>query len=169
MAGAMAGSVNTEVKGSSERGGKYLTFVLDKEEYGVGILKVREIIGVMDITPVPQMPDYVSGVINLRGKVIPVVDLRRKFRMAHEELTAESCIIVVELSGGRGETLVGILVDTVSEVLDIPQADIEAAPEFAADINTDFILGIGKVKGAVKILLDIDKVLRAGELEVKQA
>ena len=151
-----------------DKGGKYLTFVLKGEEYGLRILKVREIIGLMDITAVPQMPAYVAGVINLRGKVIPVVDLRLKFQMEHEEFTDQTCIIVVELAGERGETLVGILVDTVSEVLDIPGEDIEPAPEFAAGVNTEFILGIGKVKGAVKILLDIEKVLKGSDIAARQ-
>ncbi len=151
---AAAGSMAT-----SAMGGKYLTFVLKAEEYGLEILKVREIIGLMDITGVPQMPDYVAGVINLRGKVIPVVDLRLKFGMPHEEFTDQTCVIVVEVQGERSETLVGIIVDTVSEVLDIPGTDIEPAPEFGGDVDTEFILGIGKAKGGVKILLDIDKVI----------
>ena len=147
-----------------EKGGKYLTFRLQGEEYGLEILKVREIIGLMDVTSVPQMPEYVAGVINLRGKVIPVVDLRLKFGMPHEEFTEETCIIVVEVACEAGETLVGIIVDTVSEVLDIRGGDIEPAPEFGASVDTQFILGMGKVEDAVKILLDIDKVLSVDDL-----
>lgn len=142
--------------------GKYLTFFLCDEEYGLEILKVREIICVMDITVVPQTPNFIKGVINLRGKVIPVVDLRLKFGMPETEYTKETCIIVVDVSG----LLMGIVVDTVSEVLDIAEADIEPPPAFGSAIKTDFILGMGKVKGDVKILLSIDKILSAEELAV---
>ena len=152
------------VESLDAKGGKYLTFRLQEEEYGLEILKVREIIGLMDITSVPQTPDYVAGVINLRGKVIPVVDLRLKFSMPHEEFTDQTCTIVVEVSTTAGATLVGIIVDTVSEVLDIPGGDIEAAPEFGASVDTSFILGIGKVKSGIKILLEIDTVLAVKEL-----
>ena len=135
--------------------GKYLTFVLGKEEYGLEILIVREIIGIMDITQVPQTPSFVTGVINLRGKVIPVINLRLKFGMEEEEYTKETCIIVVE----AGSVLIGIIVDTVSEVIDITDNDIEPTPSFGSNIKSDFILGMGKVKDQVKILLDIGKVL----------
>lgn len=140
--------------------GKYLTFVLGDEEYGLEILKVREIIGLMDITTVPQTPEFIKGVINLRGKVIPVIDLRLKFGMPEAEPTEETCIIVVDIN----TTLMGILVDTVSEVLDIAQGEIEPAPAFSDDIQTEFILGMGKIKGKVKILLDISRVLSPEEL-----
>jgi len=140
--------------------GKYLTFILNNEEYGLEILKVREIIGVMDITPVPQTPSFIKGIINLRGKVIPVVDLRLKFVMPEIEYTKETCIIVVDISN----RLMGIIVDTVSEVLDIAAKDIEPTPSLGSDIKTDFILGMGKIKGKVQILLDIDRVLTLDEL-----
>ncbi len=140
--------------------GKYLTFILANESYGLEILKVREIIGVMAITPVPQTPVYVKGVINLRGRVIPVVDLRVKFGMVAAEQTDETCIIVVDI----GEMLTGILVDNVDEVLDILGEDIEEAPDFGAQVSTDFILGVAKTEGSVKILLDIDQVLSSTEL-----
>ena len=140
--------------------GKYLTFVLRGEEYGLEILKVREIIGVLDITPVPQTPDFVKGVINLRGKVIPVVDLRLKFCMPPEAYTKETCIIVVDVNS----LLMGTVVDTVSEVIDIAEENIEPTPSFGDKVCTDFILGMGKIKGKVKILLDIDRVLSAQEL-----
>ena len=150
----------------TEKGGKYLTFRLQEEEYGLEILKVREIMGLMDITEVPQMPDYVAGVINLRGKVIPVVDLCLKFGMPHEEFTEETCIIVVEITSKKGVSMqVGIIVDTVREVLNIPGASIEPAPEFGSSINTEFILGMGKVGETVKLLLDIDKVIAAEEMK----
>ena len=144
--------------------GKFLTFVLCGEEYGLEILKVREINGLMDITSVPQMPDYMKGVINLRGKVIPVVDLRLKFGLSDTEYTKETCIIVVDVRN----TLVGIVVDTVSEVLDVGAEAIEPAPHMDQSVGTDFILGMAKIKGQVKILLDIDKVLRSEELEAAE-
>ena len=142
--------------------GKFLTFILSNEEYGLEILKVREIIGVMDITSVPQTPDFIKGVINLRGKVIPVIDLRLKFGMPETDYTKETCIIVVDVQG----MLMGTVVDTVSEVLDIAKNDIESSPTFGGKVKTDFILGMGKVKGKVKILLDIDKILSQEELAI---
>lgn len=144
---------------SRQRAGKYLTFKLGAEEYGLEILKVREIIGLMSITAVPRTPSYVRGVINLRGKVISVLDLRQKFGMDSAADTDESCIIVVDVASSGDSILMGLLVDAVSEVLDIGAEEIQDAPEFGAQINTDFILGIGKVKGAVKLLLDIDRVI----------
>lgn len=148
----------TEATGTASHGGKYLTFFLSNEEYGVEILKVREIIGIMDITAVPQIPSYVKGVINLRGKVIPVVDLRLKFGMDSIEYTEQTCIIVVDVG-----SLMGIIVDTVQEVLDIDGGQIDPPPPLGASVDTSFILGMGKVKDDVKILLDIDKVLTSEE------
>jgi purine-binding chemotaxis protein CheW len=145
--------------------GKYLTFALGAEEYGLEILKVREIIGYMAITAVPQTPAYVKGVINLRGQVIPVIDLRAKFGMETTDVTDETCIIVVEISHTGRTFNTGIVVDHVQEVLDINGENIEEAPQFGPSIKTDFILGMGKVNNAVKILLDIDKVLESTELE----
>lgn len=150
---------HTDSQGTASHGGKYLTFMLSNEEYGVEILKVREIIGIMDITAVPQIPSYVKGVINLRGKVIPVVDLRLKFGMDSIEYTEQTCIIVVDVG-----SLMGIIVDTVQEVLDIDGSQIDAPPPLGASVDTSFILGMGKVKDDVKILLDIDKVLTSEEL-----
>ncbi len=143
----------------SDKEGKYLTFALAQEEYGLEILKVREIIGYMEITAVPQTPHHVKGVINLRGQVIPVIDLRSKFGMETAEITEESCIIVVEISQGSSGFSTGIVVDHVQEVLDIGGPDIEEAPQFGSSVNTNFILGMGKIGDTVKILLDIDKVL----------
>lgn len=137
------------------RAGKYLTFELADEAYGIEILKVREIIGMMDITQVPRMPAHVRGVINLRGKVIPVIDLRLKFDMCSTEQTPETCIIVVDVTGH----LMGLQVDKVSEVLDITSAEIEDAPLISASVGNSFILGMGKAKGRVNILLNIDEVL----------
>jgi purine-binding chemotaxis protein CheW len=141
------------------RDGKYLTFSLGGEEYGIGILKVKEIIGMMTVTPVPQTPTFVKGVINLRGKVIPVIDLRLRFAMETMTYTERTCIIVVEIHGEAGSVPMGIVVDAVSEVLNIRAADIEDTPTFGVKLNTDSILGMAKTEGGVKILLDIDKVL----------
>ncbi|MGI5817230.1 MAG: chemotaxis protein CheW [Armatimonadota bacterium] len=141
-------------------GGKYLTFGLGGEEYGLEILKVREIIGAMDITSVPRTPDFVMGVINLRGNVIPVIDLRLKFGMAHADQTDETCIIVVDVLGME----MGILVDRVSEVLDIAEGEIQPAPSFGVAVDTDFILGIGKAADKVTILLNISEVLSSVEV-----
>jgi purine-binding chemotaxis protein CheW len=142
--------------------GKFLTFILGSEVYGIEILKVREIIGLMDITTVPQTPYYMKGVINLRGKVIPIIDLRLKFSMQEEEYTQETCVIVVEVN----DTSIGIIVDSVSEVSDISSGEIEEAPSFGKGIDTDFIFGLGKVKEKIIILLDIETVLSSEELEM---
>lgn len=145
------------------REGKYLTFSMAGEEYGIGILKVKEIIGMMVITTVPQTPAYMKGVINLRGKVIPVVDLRLKFGIEAIGYTERTCIIVVEITGGNGSIQMGILVDSVSEVLNIKAGEIEDTPNFGSHLNTDYILGMAKTGGQVKILLDINKVLNDQE------
>jgi purine-binding chemotaxis protein CheW len=150
-------------KGDGGQDGKYLTFALGREEYGIGILKVKEIIGVLPITPVPRTPGYMKGVINLRGKVIPVVDLRLKFGMEEVGHTERTCIIVVEVSQSAGAVLTGIMVDSVSEVLNIKAGDVEEAPDFGAKLDTDYILGLAKTNGGVKILLEIDRVLGNGD------
>ncbi|MDR2727930.1 MAG: chemotaxis protein CheW [Chitinispirillales bacterium] len=152
-------------KKTAELAGKYLTFRLLNEEYGLEILKVREIIGMMAITSLPRTPLFVRGVINLRGKVIPVIDLRKKFDMEAAEDTDQTCIIVVDVASKGGGIQIGILVDSVSEVLDIAGEDIEEAPAFGTNIDTAFILGMAKAKGSVKILLNIEKVLSSAELE----
>ncbi len=152
-----------EIAGSRE--GKYLTFSLGGEEYGLEILKVKEIIGIMNITSVPQTPSYVKGVINLRGKVIPVVDLRLKFGMESLDYNERTCIIVVDIARmNAGKVIMGIVVDSVSEVLNIKGEEIENAPTFGVSLNTDYILGMAKIKGTVKILLDIDMVLTSDTL-----
>jgi purine-binding chemotaxis protein CheW len=147
-------STNTAVQAIA-REGKYLTFALGHEEYGLEILGVREIIGLMEITAVPQVPECVKGVINLRGKVIPVIDLRLKFGMSKQDYTNETCIIVLNVNN----TMMGIIVDRVCEVLDIQQQNIEPAPSFGTKLKTDFITGMGKIGDKVKILLAIEKVL----------
>jgi purine-binding chemotaxis protein CheW len=140
-------------------GGKYLTFSLAGEEYGLEILKVREIIGIVDITSMPQMPGYVKGVMNLRGKVIPVIDLRLKFGLDPAEYTEQTCIVVVDVG-----SLVGVIVDNVQEVLDIDKAQIDPPPPLGAAVGTSFIVGMGRIKDDVKILLDIENVLSSDEL-----
>lgn len=144
--------------------GKYLTFSLADEEYGIGILKVKEIIGMMSVTSVPQTPVFIKGVINLRGKVIPVVDLRLKFGMEESAYTERTCIIVVEVTNRRGRIQIGIIVDGVSEVLNIRAGDIEETPTFGTSFDSDFILGMAKTEGSVKILLDIDRILSQDEV-----
>ena len=148
----------------SDREGKYLTFALAGEEYGISILKIKEIIGMMPITTIPQTPQFVKGVINLRGKVIPVVDPRLRFGMERINYTERTCIIVVEISGGSGTVMIGIVVDSVSEVLNIKGGDIEETPTFGTKLETDYILGMAKAQGGVKILLDIDRVLSRDEV-----
>ncbi|MDD4868210.1 MAG: chemotaxis protein CheW [Mycobacterium sp.] len=142
-----------------ESGGKYLTFQLGKEEFGLPILKVREINGLLDITALPRMPAFMKGVINLRGNVVPVIDLRLKFGLPEIEHTEQTCIILVNV--GRE---MGIIVDTVSEVVDVPSAQIDPPPTLGGSLDSSFILGLGKVGDAVKILLDIDRVLTGDEL-----
>lgn len=144
--------------------GKYLTFNLGEEGYGLEILKVQEIIGMQTITKIPRTPAYVKGVINLRGKVIPVIDLRSKFGMEEQEYSRETCIIVVQVSRSETSLIMGIIVDEVSEVLDISADQIEGAPALGASVDTHFIMGMAKTETAVKILLDIDRVLSAEEV-----
>ncbi len=163
------GSKDPAVKGLANREGKYLTFSLAGEEYGIGILKVKEIIGMMPITTVPHTPVHVKGVINLRGKVIPVADLRLKFAMEAIESTDKTCIIVVEVVGGSRKVMIGILVDSVSEVLNIKGGDIEDTPNFGSCLNTDYILGMAKTGEKVKILLDIDRVLSDRKFAIASA
>lgn len=156
----MSNAVGTTLESKKKQlGGKYLTFRLAGEEYGLEILRVREIIGMMDITPVPRTPTFVLGVINLRGKVIPVTDLRQKFSMPAAERTPLSCIIVADV----GKIEMGILVDSVSEVLNIDAERIDEPPAFGLEVNTDFILGMGKTSERVTILLDISKVITGDE------
>ena len=156
--------VGQAVKSLTDKEGKYLTFTLAEEEYGIGILKIKEIIGMMPITSVPRTPEFVKGVINLRGKVIPVIDLRLRFGMEELEYAERTCIIVVEIDGQTGIILIGIVVDAVSEVLNIKNEDIEETPAFGAKLDTQYILGMAKMEGGVKILLDIDQVLNTEEL-----
>jgi len=161
-----AEKIDQALKVMAEKEGKYLTFSLADEEYGIGILKIREIIGMIPVTSVPQTPEFVKGVINLRGKVIPVVDLRLRFGMQPIDYTERTCIIVVEIEGQTGTVQIGIVVDSVSEVLNIKGEDIEETPTFGTKLDTDYILGMAKLEGGVKILLDIDRVLSGEEIAV---
>ena len=149
---------------TDDRGGKYLVFHLGREEFGIRVVKVREIMGIQDITAVPQTPAHVKGVINLRGKVIPVVDLRLKFGLPEQEYTQRTCIIVVQVRGEAGPMLMGIVVDGVAEVLTLAVADIEDTPDFGDGTATPYLLGMAKVKDKVKILLEIDRVLSTQDL-----
>lgn len=158
-----------QVKGTSEqsiplvnhdRGGKYVTFFLGTEEYGLPILAVREIIGMVEITPIPQTPTFVRGVVNLRGNVIPIIDLRRKFSMESGEESRENCIIVVRAHGAD----TGVVVDRMSEVAHVENSEIQEPPPVGAEVNTDIILGIDKSGGKVRLLLDIERIITSHEL-----
>jgi purine-binding chemotaxis protein CheW len=162
MANAVA--VDEGASQAERMAGKYLTFDLAEEEYGLEILRVREIIGMMEITPVPRTPEFVRGVINLRGKVIPVVDLRLKFGLPFREPDERTCVIVVEVQNPEGTVQMGIVVDRVNEVVDVKPTDLEPTPSFGVSLDTSFILGMAKVGEKVKILLDIDRVLTSQEV-----
>jgi purine-binding chemotaxis protein CheW len=151
--------------------GKYLTFVLGNESYGVAVLKIREIIRLCHITPMPQMPDYIMGVINLRGKIIPVLDLRRKFRLSNVQDSERTCIVVVQIRlPANSSVLMGLIVDAVEEVVNLSQTDIEPAPDFGGVVDTHYILGMAKIKGSVKTLLDIGQIVEAeGQEAIQQA
>jgi purine-binding chemotaxis protein CheW len=149
----------------SKHAGKYLIFHLGMEEFGAEILKVREIIGLQDITAIPQVPAHVKGVINLRGKVIPVIDLRLKFGMPPEEYTARTCIVVMRTRQADEDLMIGMIVDGVVEVLNLASADIQETPDFGPGVVTPYLIGMAKIKGKVKILLDIDQVLSTNELD----
>ena len=146
------------------QGGKFLTFALGNEEYGIPIQKVKEIIGIMDITCIPRTPQFIKGVINLRGKIIPIMDLRLKFGLEEKEYNQRTCIIVVEINIAETKRQMGIVVDTVSEVVNIQKGDIEPPPQYGASLDTRFLTGMGKVKGKVILMLDIEQVLNSEEM-----
>lgn len=150
---------------SLKKSRKFLTFELGGEVYGLDILRVKEIVGIMGITPVPQAPSHVKGVLNLRGKIIPVVDLRLKFGFPERAYDDRTCIIVVELAAENGKSLVGSIVDAVSEVTAISEADIEPTPDMGGGVSSGFIHGMAKIKGKVVILLDIGKVLSSSDFD----
>ena len=143
---------------------KYLTFELDKEGYAIPILKVKEIIGMMEITEVPRLPNFIKGVINLRGKIIPVIDLRLKFGLEERSYDERTSIIVVELETESATRISGIVVDTVNEVLDIDDTDIEPPPQYGTDVDQAFLTGMGKVQDNVIMLLNADRILSTGEM-----
>lgn len=147
-------------KAAPSLAGKYLTFMLGRESYGLPVIRVREIIRFLTPTHVPQLPESIEGVINLRGKIIPVVNLRLKFGLPAGEITERTCTVVVQInSTTRPQSMIGLVVDGVEEVVQISAADIEAAPEFGANVPTDHILGLAKVKGTISTLLDLDQVI----------
>lgn len=154
-------AVKSGAQPMNEMYGKHLIFTLGNEEFGIQVLHVKEIMQMQEITPVPQTPEYVRGVINLRGQVIPVVDLALRFGMEKCDTTPNTCIVVLRGNSGRGERLMGAIADGVSEVLNISQADIEDSPDFGSDAEIPYLLGIAKVKGKVKLLLDVEQVFRA--------
>ena len=158
-------ATTTTTAKAKNRTGKYLTFSLSNESYGVDVLKVREIIRFLKITPVPQMPAYVKGVINLRGKVLPVIDLRLKFGLDAAEATERTCIVVVRVLAGGHDITLGMIVDSVEEVINLNETEIEETPEFGAKVDTAYLMGMAKVKGAIKTLLDIDKVVSPETLQ----
>ncbi len=164
MASTMLSAVESAATQTDSRAGKYLTFHLANEEFGIRVLKVREIMGLQEITAVPQTPNHVKGVINLRGKIVPVIDLRLKFGLPAAEYTQRTCIIVTQVQGESSTVLMGIVVDGVSEVLNLSPSEIEDTPEFGEEISGRYLLGMAKVKGKVKILLDIDRVLSTQEI-----
>jgi purine-binding chemotaxis protein CheW len=161
---ALVPSQSSAVAAADSRAGKYLTFQLAKEEFGIRVLKVREIMGLQEITAVPQTPSHIKGVINLRGKVVPVIDLRLKFGLEAAEYTQRTCIVVTQVQGESASMLMGVVVDGVSEVLNLTGQEIEDTPDFGEAITGRYLLGMAKVKGKVKILLDIDRVLSSQDI-----
>ncbi len=149
---------------TNQNAGKYLTVVLENEAYGIAVLKVREIIRMQKITPIPQMPDFVKGVINLRGRVVPVIDLRVKFGL-QASYAERTCIVVVQVDMTTSVVQMGLVVDSVEEVVNLNPAEIETTPDFGTRIDTSYILGMAKVKGVVKTLLDIDRVVSPNTVE----
>ena len=161
----LAEAIDSTLDVVNGKGGKYLTFSMGAEEYGISILKIKEIIGMLPITTVPQTPKFVKGVINLRGKVIPVIDLRLRFNMEAIPYTERTCIIVIEIEGEEGNILTGIVVDSVSEVLNIRDKEIADTPTFGVNMNTEYILGVAKMENGIKILLDINQALNSEDIK----
>jgi purine-binding chemotaxis protein CheW len=164
MQAAAAHDLSPRTSVMDHRVGKYLSFHVGPEEFAIGVLGVREIMGMQDVTAVPHTPVYVKGIINLRGKVVPVIDLRLKFGMPATEYTARTCIVVVDVPGDGASVLMGVIVDAVSEVVNIMSGEIENAPDFGEGVSIPYLIGIAKSKGKVKLLLDIEKVLTTSEL-----
>lgn len=149
---------------TSATAGKYLTFLLGEEIYGLEILRVAEIVGLLPITRVPRLPRQFSGVINLRGRVIPVIDLRLAFGLPSAELGERTCIVIAQVKSGADMRTVGLVVDEVSEVLDLTMDAIEATPDFGGSVDTSFLKGVGRIEGAVVMLLDIDLALTGDQI-----
>lgn len=165
----MSTTLENASAGLQAQAGKYLAFTLGKESYGLPVLKVREIIRLVAITPVPQMPAHIRGVINLRGKIVPVVDLRIKFGLATVEADESACIVVVQVKLPAGSNIhMGLIVDGVEEVINFAAADLEATPDFGMQVDTDYLLGMAKVKARVVALLDIDRVVGGVAVESVQ-
>lgn len=143
--------------------GKHLIFQLDKRNYGIHILTISEIIGIMSVIPIPKTPDFVKGIINLRGKIIPIIDLRLKFGMQEKEYNEETCIIIVNVDSENTTNQIGLVVDIVSEVVDIPLSEVEPPPKYSVDSNQEFITGVAKVKDQVVLLLNIKQVIYSKE------
>jgi purine-binding chemotaxis protein CheW len=159
-------SVGAQGAATTENAERYLTFRLGETSYAIGILKVQEIIGLMRITPVPGTPAHVRGVINLRGRVIPVVDLRTRFGMPATPDTDRTCVVITQVNGVRGLATMGVVVEDVAEVVDLPADRLEAVPEFGPDIRTEFLTGVARLAENVILLLDIDAVLSREEAEL---
>jgi purine-binding chemotaxis protein CheW len=159
-------SVAAQSTATAENAQRYLTFRLGQTSYAVSILKVQEIIGLMRITPVPGTPAHVRGVINLRGRVIPVVDLRTRFGMPATPDTDRTCVVITQVNGLRGPATMGVVVEDVAEVVDLPPDRLEEVPEFGVDIRTDFLTGIARLAENVILLLDIDAVLSREEAQL---
>ncbi|WP_434702678.1 purine-binding chemotaxis protein CheW [Pseudomonas sp. Z1-12] len=160
----MSQSINVQSPDSAPQVRQYLTFTLGGEPFAVGTLSVKEIIEYGQLTAVPMMPPSIRGVINLRGAVVPVIDLGARFGGRLTQVGRRTCIVILEVDHTEGQQVIGVLVDAVNEVLEIAPADIEPPPAFGAHIRTDFILGMGKVGGRFVILLDIGRVLSVDEL-----
>jgi len=157
-------AVSPQVGQLQEEQGQYLTFLLHGEMYAIGILHIKEILEYGQLTTVPMMPDFIRGVINLRGSVVPVVDLSARFGDGQSEISKRTCIVIIEVVNDTGSQDIGVVVDSVSEVLEISNGDIEPAPNFGASIRADFIKGMGKIDGDFVIILNVARVLSVDEL-----
>jgi purine-binding chemotaxis protein CheW len=155
-----------QASGAAEQTQQYLTFVLAGEVFAMGILAIKEIIEYAELTEVPMMPEYVRGVINLRGAVVPVIDLSVRFGKPSSPVTKRTCIVIIEVETHNERHVLGVVVDAVNAVLDIPASEVEPPPAFGASIRTDFIRGMGKGSGKFVILLDVNHVLAADEMDV---
>lgn len=164
MANLIRKDPDANILAAQEQIGQYLTFLVEKESFAISILDVKEIIEISNVTCVPLTPDYIHGVINLRGNVVPVIDLSARLKHRRAEVSKRSCIVLVEVDTAEGSQLIGMLVDEVREILEIPQANIQPAPDFGADIRTDFIQAMARVDEIFIILLAINKVLSLEEL-----